>query len=139
MQELIEIKYEDVTIKAHPSSIYYVATHDNKYTKVHATELLEMDLKDKIVVSSGFDYYVFYDSKGLIAVTKEIMDRMDNKFKSSYLIDIIGTNNLEDISLIRSNNSRVISLGDWALRTRLSYIRQVDGVEDTIELMAQSL
>lgn len=137
VQEFITINYDDITIKAHPSSVYYVATHDNNYTKVHATELLEMDLIDKIVVSSEFDYYVFYDSKGLIAVTKEIMDRMDNKFKSSYLIDIIGTNNLEDISLIRSNTNRVISLGEWALRTRLSYIKQVDE-DHTISLVAQS-
>lgn len=138
VQEFIEINYEGVTIKAHPSSVYYVATHDNKYQKVHAAELLEMDLNDKIVVSSEFNYYVFYDNQGLIAVTKEVMDKMDNKFKSDYLKDIIGTNNLEDISINRSNSKRVIKLGDWVLRTRLSYIRQVDG-DDIIKLVAQSL
>ncbi len=138
VQEFIEINYEGVTIKAHPSSVYYLATHDNKYQKVHAAELLEMDLNDKILVSSEFNYYVFYDNQGLIAVTKEVMDRMDNKFKSDYLKDIIGTNNLEDISINRSNSKRVIKLGDWVLRTRLSYIRQVDG-DDIIKLVAQSL
>lgn len=138
VQEFIEINYEGVTIKAHPSSVYYVATHDNKYQKVHAAELLEMDLNDRIVVSSEFNYYVFYDNQGLIAVTKEVMDRMYNKFKSDYLKDIIGTNNLEDISINRSNSKRVIKLGDWVLRTRLSYIRQVDG-DDIIKLVAQSL
>lgn len=138
VQELIEINYEGVTIKAHPSSVYYVATHDNKYQKVHAAELLEMDLNDKIVVSSEFDYYVFYDNQGLIAVTKEVMEKMDNKFRSDHLNDIIGINNLEDISIKRSDSKRVIKLGDWALRTRLSYIRQVDG-DDIIKLVAQSL
>lgn len=138
VQEFIEINYEGVTIKAHPSSVYYVATHDNKYQKVHAAELLEMDLNDKIVVSSEFDYYVFYDNQGLIAVTKEVMEKMDNKFRSDHLNDIIGINNLEDISIKRSDSKRVIKLGDWALRTRLSYIRQVDG-DDIIKLVAQSL
>lgn len=138
VQEFIEINYEGVTIKAHPSSVYYVATHDNKYQKVHAAELLEMDLKDRIVVSSEFDYYVFYDNQGLIAVTKEVMEKMDNKFRSDHLNDIIGINNLEDISIKRSDSKRVIKLGDWALRTRLSYIRQVDG-DDIIKLVAQSL
>lgn len=139
VQELIEINYEGVTIKAHPSSVYYVATHDNKYQKVHAAELLEMDLNDKIVVSSEFDYYVFYDNQGLIAVNKEVMEKMDNKFRSDHLNDIIGINNLEAISIKRSNSKRVIKLGDWALRTRLSYIRQVDGDDDIIKLVAQSL
>lgn len=138
VQEFIEINYEGVTIKAHPSSVYYVATHDNKYQKVHAAELLEMDLNDRIVVSSEFDYYVFYDNQGLIAVTKEVMEKMDNKFRSDHLNDIIGINNLEDISIKRSDSKRVIKLGDWALRTRLSYIRQVDG-DDIIKLVAQSL
>lgn len=138
VQEFIEINYEGVTIKAHPSSVYYVATHDNKYQKVHAAELLEMDLNDKIVVSSEFDYYVFYDNQGLIAVTKEVMEKMDNKFRSDHLNDIIGINNLEDISIKRSDSKRVIKLRDWALRTRLSYIRQVDG-DDIIKLVAQSL
>lgn len=138
VQEFIEINYEGVTIKAHPSSVYYVATHDNKYQKVHAAELLEMDLNDKIVVSSEFYYYVFYDNQGLIAVTKEVMEKMDNKFRSDHLNDIIGINNLEDISIKRSDSKRVIKLGDWALRTRLSYIRQVDG-DDIIKLVAQSL
>ena len=139
VQEFIEINYEGVTIKAHPSSVYYVATHDNKYQKVHAAELLEMKLNDKIVVSSEFDYYVFYDNQGLIAVTKEVMEKMDNKFRSDHLNDIIGINNLEDISIKRSDSKRVINLGDWALRTRLSYIRQVDGDDDIIKLVAQSL
>lgn len=138
VQEFIEISYADVIIKAHPSAVFYVASHDNKYQKVHAAELLEMDLSDKIVVSSEFQYYVFYDNQGLIAVTKDMMEKMDNKFRSDYLVDIIGTDDLEDISLNRSNTKRVVKLGDWALRTRLSYIKQVDG-DDTITLVAQSL
>lgn len=136
VQDLIEIEYNGTIIKANPSSVYYVATHDNNYIKVHAAELLEMDLDDKIVVSSDFEYYVFYDSQGLIAVNRDIMDRMDNKFKSDHLVGILGTNNLSNIELHRSNAKRVLSLGDYAIRTRLSYIKQVDG-EATIELVAQ--
>lgn len=138
VQDFIEINYEGVTIKAHPSSVYYVATHDNNYQKVHAAELLEMDLTDKIVVSSEFDYYVFYDNQGLIAVIRDTMEKMDNKFKSNYLMDIIGTNNLEDISIRRSHTNKITKLGDWAIRSRLSYIKQVDD-DDSIKLVAQPL
>ena len=137
VQEFIEIKYNDILIKAKPSSIYYVATRDNKYQKVHATELLDMDLSDKIVVSADFKYYVFYDSQGLIAVTADVMSRMDNKFRSDSLVDILATDTLEDISLKRGSSKRLVSLGEWALRSRLSYIKQVD--EGNITLVAQSL
>ena len=137
VQELIEIDYCGVKFYAKPSALYYVATHDNQYQKVHAAELLDIDLSDKIVVSADFQYYVFYDEQGLIAVTSELMSRGDNKFKSDSLIDLLGTDTLETISLKRGSNKKLVSLGDWALRTRLSYIKQVD--EGRIELIAQSL
>lgn len=135
IEECITFKYRGKSIKTSPSSVYYVATNSNTYTKVHAAELLEMDLSDKIVVSSGYDYYIFYDSQGLIAVSKETMDRMDNKFKSDSLISIIGTNDLSGV-ILKRDSKRDIKLGEWALRTRLSYIKQVESGE-TFSLVAQ--
>lgn len=137
VEDSIKIRYKGNTITTHPSSLFYIADRNNTYNRIHAAELMEMDLHDKIIVSSDYDYYIFYDEQGLVVVTKETMEKLDNKFKSDHLVNIIGTSDLNSIELHRSNNRRVIKLGDWALRTRLSYIKQVDG-KDNIELVAQS-
>ena len=137
VKNIISFTYKGETITAHPSDLFYVATKDNKYEAIHAAELSTMDLSNRIIVSSDYDYYVFYDSQGLVAVTRDQMKTLDNKFKSDSLVGIIGTNDLTSITLIRSNTKRKATLNDGALRSRLSYIRHVDG-EDNIELVAQS-
>ena len=61
---------------------------------------------------------------------------MDNKFRSDRLVGILGTDDLTKVLLIRSNTNRKIYLNEGYLRSRLSYIQQVnDG--DTIQLLAQ--
>ena len=134
VQDSIKIPYRGNNIITHPSSLFYIASKENTYSKIHAAELLEMNLNDKIVVSAEYDYYVFYDEQGLIAVNSDTMERMDNKFKSNSLLGIIGTNDLSKLSIIRNNSKKRIPLGEWAVRTRLSYIKQVD--EGSIELVA---
>ena len=136
IENTITIHYNEEIIRALPDSVFYVASHDNTYTKMYATDLLSLDLSDKLVVSADYKYYVFYDKCGLIAVTSDIMERLESKFKSSTLIGLIGTNDLSSISFKRSTN-KLITLDTWALRTRLSYIRQVDD-GDHIEIIAQS-
>ena len=136
IKDIITIKYRGQEIKTHPSAVFYVANTDNQYDVAHAADLVGKDIDDKIIVEAKYDYYVFYDKQGLVAITSEQMSRMDNKFKSTELVGIIGTDDLNTIDLIRSNTKRIIKLGDWALRTRLSYIKQVEG-EHTIGLVAQ--
>ena len=121
----IEFSYQGNTIVAHPSDIYYIATHDNHYEQTNAAELATLNLKDKIVVSADYDYYVFYDENGLIAVTKDTMSRLDNKFRSTRLSGILGVNNLSDVRYTL-DEKKIFSLGEWALRTRLSYIKQTE-------------
>ena len=134
VQDSIKIPYRGNNIITHPSSLFYIASKENTYSKIHAAELLEMNLNDKIVVSAEYDYYVFYDEQGFIAVNSDTMERMDNKLKSNSLLGIIGTNDLSKLSIIRNNSKKRIPLGEWAVRTRLSYIKQVD--EGSIELVA---
>ena len=126
ISDKIIIDYNGSKIETTPSTTFYLATKDNHYSEVHAAELLDINLKDKILTSSEYEYYVFYDKKGLVAVTKEIMSKLDNKFKSDTLVGILGTNDLSTVKLIRSENKRVLTLGDWALRKRQSYIQQVE-------------
>lgn len=122
----IFLEYQGEKIETNPSAIFYVATKDNNYSQAHAAELLGVDLSDKIIVSSEYEYYVFYDDQGLVAVTREVMQRLENKFKSDSLVGILGTNDLSSVKLIRSNSKRILTLGDWAIRQRQSYIKQVD-------------
>lgn len=136
IKNTISIRYRGDNIVAHPSDLFYLATKDNKYEVIHAADLASMDLDEYIVVSAKYKYYVLYDDKGLVVVTKDVMSKMENKFKSNVLLGIIGTDDLSKIDLIRSNTKRVIKLGDWAIRTRLSYIKQVDE-GNSIELVAQ--
>lgn len=136
IKDIVTIKYNGCSIKAHPSSMFYLATKDNNYCQASAAELSNTDLSDKIIVSSDYEYYVFYDKLGLVAVTKEMMSKMDSKFKSEELVGIIGTNDLSKITLIRSNTKRIVTLSEGYLRTRLSYIQQVNEGE-YIELVAQ--
>lgn len=121
----IEFSYQGNNIVAHPSDIYYIATHDNHYEQTNAAELTTLNLQDKIVVSADYDYYVFYDENGLIAVTKDTMSRLDNKFRSTRLSGILGVNNLSDVRYTL-DEKKIFSLGEWALRTRLSYIKQTE-------------
>lgn len=136
VKDVVTFEYQGDTIEAHPSSMYYVATSDNRYEMKHAAELASMDLKDKIVVSVNYKYYVMYDNLGLTAITGELMSKIDNKFRSEKLVGIIGTNDLTKITLKRSNTKRLVTLNEGYLRTRLSYIQQVDE-GDYIELVAQ--
>ena len=136
VEDCITIDYNGETITTHPSSIFYVATHDNKYELMHAADLLSMDLSDKIVVSADHEYYVFYDKQGYVAVNREIMRRMESKFKSDSLVGLIGTDDLSKITLTKSDSKRSTTLGDWALRSRISYIKHTD--KGTISLFAQS-
>ena len=136
IKESIDINYKGKKLTVHPSDVYYLATKDNKYTQVSAAELSTTDLSDKILVSAEYKYYVFYNKLGLVAVTKELMSRLDNKFRSNQLVDIIGTNDLSSIKMIRSNTKRIVNLNEGYLRTRLSYIQQVDA-GDYIELLTQ--
>ena len=116
--------------------MFYVATHDNKYDLVHAADLLSMDLSDKIVVSANYEYYVFYDEQGLVAVNRDVMRKMESKFKSIKLSGILGTNDLSEIKIQKSDSKRITNLGEWALRTRLSYIKHTE--KGNIRLFAQS-
>lgn len=134
VEELLEFKYRGENIKAHPSDVYYLATKDNQYRQASAAELSSIDLSEKIIVPAEYDYYVFYDKKGLIAVTSELMSRLDNKFRSDSLEGIIGTNDLTSVKMKKSNSKSSIPLGDWVLRTRLSYIKQVDAGEISLEV-----
>lgn len=136
IKDSIDIEYNGKTITTSPSSTFYVATHANTYTIARAEEIVRMDLSDKILVSSDYDYYVFYDKMGLVAVTSEQMSKLENKFKSNQLLGIIGTNDLSSINLIRSNTKRIVKLNEGSLRTRLSYIQHVNEGE-YIELVAQ--
>lgn len=136
VQDFIKIKYRGKTIKAHPSDTFYVATTSNKIDLVHASELSKMDLSDKFVVSSDYAYYVMYDKRGLVAVTRDVMST-GNKFKSDTLSGFIGTNDLTQYTLFKSNSKKPIPLEDWFLRTRVSYIKMVDE-SNTIEIKAQS-
>ena len=126
IRDLIDIEYCGTTLTARPSDVFYVATKDNQYEAVHAAELLDMDLSNKLVVSANCKYYVFYDMQGLVVVTADVMSRMDNKFKSDSLEGLLGTDDLSTINLHRSNTKKVIPLGDWAIRTRASYVKQVE-------------
>jgi len=136
IKESISFNYRGETITAHPSSLFYIADTNNHYDIIHAADLQSKNLDDKILVPTNCDYYVFYDRQGLVVVTSETMSRFDNKFKSDSLLGIIGTDDLSTIRVDRSNTKRALYLGDWAIRTRLSYVRQVDG-DESIELVVQ--
>lgn len=136
VEDCITIDYNGENITTHPSSVFYVATHDNKYDLVHAADLLSMDLSDKIVVSANYEYYVFYDEQGLVAVNRDVMRKMESKFKSIKLSGILGTNDLSEIKIQKSDSKRITNLGEWALRTRLSYIKHTE--KGNIRLFAQS-
>lgn len=127
VKDVVSFKYKGTTIETNPSSVFFVATKENKIDIKHAAELTTLDLSDYIIISDEYEYYVLHDNQGLVAMTKDQMLRLDNKFKSDSLVDIVGTNDLSTIELIRSNNKRKIMLGDWALRSRVSYIQQVEG------------
>ena len=127
VSDKIDIEYRGIVLTDSPSSLYYLASHDNTYELVHMADLLEKEnLDDYIVVNAKHRYYVFYDEQGLIAVDDQTMKSMSSKFKSSKLGGIIGTDDLGSVMMKRSNSKKDIPLGDWALRTRLSYIRQVE-------------
>lgn len=123
----ITFEYRGYTHTCSPSALYYLATYDNKYELVHAADLLDKDLDNYIVVSADKDYYVLYDDQGLVAVTADTMSKMESKLKSDNLLDIVGVDDLSKVEIVRSNNKRKLYLGDWAIRSRQSYIRQVDG------------
>ena len=127
VKDVVSFKYKGTTIETNPSSVFFVATKENKIDIKHAAELTTLDLSDYIIISDEYEYYVLHDNQGLVAMTKDQMLRLDNKFKSDSLVDIVGTNDLSTIEIIRSNNKRKIMLGDWALRSRVSYIQQVEG------------
>lgn len=129
----IIIDYKDDKIETSPSALFISATSDNTYELVHAADLVNNPIEDKIIVPLKYKYYVFYDRQGLIAVTEETIMRQDNKFRSTQLSGIIGTDDLTSIELIRSNTKKIIPLGEWAIRTRLSYVRHVEG-DEYIEL-----
>lgn len=138
VKDSITFNYRGETIETTPSARFYAATPDNNYELIHAADLLDKDLSNLHIVSADYEYYVFYDAQGLIAVSQDTMKSLDNKFRSEHLLGIIGTNDLTNILLKRSHTKRVLKLGDWAIRRRLSYLKQVeDG--DTISLeVAQS-
>lgn len=136
IKDSIDIEYEGHTITTSPSSTFYVASKNNTYLLARAEEIARMDLSDKILVSSEYKYYVFYDHLGLVAMTSEQVARMDNKFKSDSLTGIIGTDDLTKIKVIRSNAKRTFNLNEGYLRSRMSYIQQVDEGEH-IELLAE--
>lgn len=135
VEDKISIPYRGGTIETAPSTLFYVGNKNNTYEQIHAADLMNKDLSDLFVVSSEFSYYVLYDSQGLVAVTSDTMRKMESKFKSSHLEGIIGTDDLESITLIRSDVKKNTTLGEWAIRVRASYVRIVDG-EHTIELVA---
>lgn len=137
IKDTVDIKYKGHTITVAPSTTYYLADESNQYQLVRAEELQRADLSDKYLVSTEYEYYVFYDDLGLVAVTREMMARLDNKFKSNTLRGLIGTNDLTSIQLIRSNTNRKATLNDGYVRSRASYIQLVDQ-GDHIELLAQS-
>ena len=126
ISDLISFEYNDEVIKTTPSALFYVAKKDNTYKKVHAADLVDSDLSELFIVSADYEYYVFYDSQGLVAVTQDTMRKLDSKFKSDHLTGLVGTNDLTELNLLRSNTKKIIPLGDWAIRSRLSYIRQVE-------------
>lgn len=134
VKDSISFEYQGNTIETKPDSLFYLATKDNTYTKVQALDLVDKDLTHLIVVPDGFKYYVFYDKLGLVAVTGEMMSKMENKFKSDKLDGIIGTDDLSSIELIRSNTKRIVRLNENSLRSRLSYIQHVDE-GDSIKLV----
>lgn len=133
MKDSIILNYYGETIETKPDSLFYLATKDNTYTRVQALDLINKDLTDLILVPDGFKYYVFYDKQGLIVVTGDQMSKMESKFKRDKLDGIIGTDDLSTVQLIRSHTKRVIELNEGYIRSRLSYIQQVDG-DDYIEL-----
>ena len=126
ISDLISFEYNDEVIKTTPSALFYVAKKDNTYKMVHAADLVDSDLSELFIVSADYEYYVFYDSQGLVAVTQDTMRKLDSKFKSDHLTGLVGTNDLTELNLLRSNTKKIIPLGDWAIRSRLSYIRQVE-------------
>ena len=133
IKDIMTFEYRDCTFEVKPSDLFYLARFDNTYELVHAADLLSKNLEEYIVVPADRKYYIFYDEQGLIAVTSDVMRSMVSKFKSDHIIDIMGVDDLSEVSVDRSNTNRKLYLGDWAIRTRQSYIRQVEG-DDYIKL-----
>lgn len=122
----VKIKYNGDIIESEPSDLFYVGTFKNEISIQRALEVASMDLTDKILVADGYEYYVLYDNNGLVAITKDRMRALDNKFNSTSLVGIIGTNDLSKVKLHISNKKKVWDLGEWCVKSRLSYMRQAD-------------
>lgn len=126
--------YKKAEFIVDPNKFYYVGFKDNTIIKVSGIELESNNYinDDNIIVSADYSYYILFDNKGLVGVTKELMDT-GSKLKSSNLLGISGTDNLEDIE-IKGGNGKVQKLGDWVLRKRTSYIQMSNEGQPDIEI-----
>lgn len=104
----------------------YIVGYDNNVIRViPGTKLLnESTLGIVSIVPTDKKYYVCYDEHGICAMEHDVIIN-DNKFNSQSLSGIYAVNNLSSIMITRDNGKKE-SLGEWALRKRLSYIKLTD-------------
>lgn len=127
ISEHMEFKYKGILYSAYPSDLYYLAMNNNTYQIVHAADLLTVEnLDDYILIRADKNYYVFYDDQGIIAVDSTVMRGMVSKFKSNRINGILAVDDLSHVSLLRGDTKKEIKLGEWAIRSRLSYIKQLE-------------
>lgn len=124
--------YEGKKILIQADALYILGHEDNTYELVYGADLKGRKLPDKLVTSADYSYYLFYDEKGVCGVSRDTVLKGWSKLKSDHLVGIIGTADFKDIKVLQGNGKE-ITLYDWVVRQRASYIElSKDGQPDIV-------
>lgn len=124
VSETIEYKIGRSRINISEKDLYLIGTPNNEVQIVSGAALKNITLTSKeYMAPMSKDYYLFYGVDNIVVVTREVMERGENKFKSDSLKGIIGLDALEKCEIYVEGRKKPHILGDWAIRQRLSSIQ----------------
>lgn len=118
-----ELEIRGKTIQVSNKDMYAAGSPENEVHIVPGGDL-------RVLVSKGFihvtpldkKYYLLYGHDNLVVVTKETLEKGENKFRSEYLLGLLGLDDLTQCRVVIDGKKKPIELGEWAIRQRLSSI-----------------